>query len=92
VVSAAVFATLGWATLNSTGVPKDASPAPAATVKNIGDALMGQYVLPLEVVGLLLTAALIGAVIIAMKEEPQKTEIGDRKSELGKHSSPGGVS
>jgi NADH:ubiquinone oxidoreductase subunit 6 (subunit J) len=30
---------------------------------------MSKYVLPLEVIGLLLTAALIGAVIIAMKEE-----------------------
>jgi NADH:ubiquinone oxidoreductase subunit 6 (subunit J) len=30
---------------------------------------MTKYVLPLEVIGLLLTAALIGAVIIAMKEE-----------------------
>jgi NADH:ubiquinone oxidoreductase subunit 6 (subunit J) len=33
---------------------------------------MTKYVLPLEVVGLLLTAALIGAVIIAMKEERTK--------------------
>ena len=48
-------------------------PAPVATVKNIGDVLMTQYVLPLEVIGLLLTAALIGAVIIAMKEESPKT-------------------
>ncbi len=33
---------------------------------------MHRYVLPLEIVGLLLTAALIGAVIIAMdpKDEP----------------------
>lgn len=30
---------------------------------------MTRFVLPLEVVGLLLTAALIGAVIIAMREE-----------------------
>ena len=30
---------------------------------------MTKFVLPLEVIGLLLTAALIGAVIIAMKEE-----------------------
>lgn len=42
---------------------------PSASVQQIGDALMHKYVLPLEVVGLLLTAALIGAVIIAMKEE-----------------------
>jgi hypothetical protein len=33
---------------------------------------MTKYILPLEVVGLLLTAALIGAVIIAMKEEKAK--------------------
>ena len=39
------------------------------TVKQIGDALMTKYVLPLEVVGLLLTAALIGAVILALREE-----------------------
>jgi NADH-quinone oxidoreductase subunit J len=39
------------------------------TVRQIGEALMNKFVLPLEVVGLLLTAALIGAVIIAMKEE-----------------------
>ena len=35
---------------------------------------MTQYVLPLEVVGLLLTAALIGAVIIAMKDEKEKRQ------------------
>jgi NADH-quinone oxidoreductase subunit J len=46
--------------------------APSANVQQIGDALMHKYVLPLEVVGLLLTAALIGAVIIAMKEEGNK--------------------
>lgn len=45
---------------------------PEVTVKQIGDALMNKFVLPLEVVGLLLTAALIGAVIIAMKEEGKK--------------------
>ncbi len=30
---------------------------------------MTRYVLPLEVMGLLLTAAMIGAVIIAMRDE-----------------------
>ncbi len=35
----------------------------------IGKALMGRYVLPLEIVALLLTAALIGAVIVAMHEK-----------------------
>ncbi len=43
----------------------------AVAVKRIGEKLMTEYVLPLEVVALLLTAALIGAVIIAMREEPK---------------------
>ena len=56
--------------ISKSRVVQTVAPAPPeVTVQQIGDALMHQYVLPLEVVGLLLTAALIGAVIIAMKEE-----------------------
>ena len=42
--------------------------APSVSVKQIGQALMGDYVLPLEIVAVLLTVALIGAVIVAMPE------------------------
>jgi NADH-quinone oxidoreductase subunit J len=42
--------------------------APTLTVRKIGEELMTRYVLPLEVIGLLLTAATIGAVVIAMEE------------------------
>ena len=45
---------------------------PAISVKSLGERLMGEYVLPLEVLGLLLTAAMIGAVIIAMQERRSK--------------------
>jgi NADH-quinone oxidoreductase subunit J len=64
-------------------------PAPEATVKNIGDLLMTRYVLPLEVIGLLLTAALIGAVIIAMRDDAPKSGSSRRESapsEKGGHS------
>jgi NADH-quinone oxidoreductase subunit J len=81
VVSAVVFTVLGWSTLNSPGLAKEMPPAPAATVKNIGDLLMTQYILPLEVIGLLLTAALIGAVIIAMREEPPSGSSRSRGNE-----------
>ena len=91
-VSAIVFATLGWAALNSTGLPKEMPPAPVATVKNIGDLLMTQYVLPLEVIGLLLTAAMIGAVIIAMRDETPKAKMEDGGLKVEKPSSPGGAS
>ena len=40
-------------------------------MKQIGDALMSRYALPLEVIGLLLTVALIGAVTIAMREKQE---------------------
>lgn len=39
-----------------------------ATVDIIGKELMTDYILPLEVVGLLLTAAMIGAVLLAMRD------------------------
>lgn len=69
VITAAVFAFLGWAVLASVpGLPNE-SAAPAVTVHDIGDALMTRYVLPLEIVAVLLTAATIGAVIVAMHEK-----------------------
>ena len=71
VVAAAVFSVLSWA-IRSSGIFAQPLPQqPDLTVQQIGDALMHRFVLPLEIMGLLLTAALIGAVVIAMdrKEE-----------------------
>jgi NADH-quinone oxidoreductase subunit J len=68
-VAIAVFGVLVYAISRSFVSQRPPLPAPEATVRQIGDAMMHQFILPLEVVGLLLTAALIGAVIIAMKEE-----------------------
>jgi NADH-quinone oxidoreductase subunit J len=79
VISVLLFTLLGWAVLNSSALPKGTSAEPAATVKDIGGLLMTKYVLPLEVIGLLLTAAMIGAVIIALKE-PAKNETSGRKT------------
>jgi NADH-quinone oxidoreductase subunit J len=80
IVTVLVFVTLGWAVLSSSALPKAAAvAAPPATVKAVGDLLMTRYVLPLEVVALMLTAAMIGAVLIAFKEGPQPENPG-RKS------------
>ncbi len=69
VIAAGVFAVLGWAVLQSvSAVPHGTGATPVVTVLEIGNALMSRYVLPLEIVALLLTAALIGAVIVAMHE------------------------
>lgn len=76
-IAAAVFALLTGVILSSKAlsnlaITAAAPPAPSATVHQIGDQLMTRYVLPLEIIGLLLTAALIGAVIIAMREKETK--------------------
>lgn len=68
-ISAGVFAVLAWVVLLAAPWLPHESAAPAVTVKDIGNALMGRYVLPLEIVAVLLTAALLGAVIVAMHEK-----------------------
>jgi NADH-quinone oxidoreductase subunit J len=72
-VAAAVFAVLAWAIAAGTRSMQSHLPEPNITVQQIGDALMHRFVVPLEIMGLLLTAALIGAVVIAMdRKEEQK--------------------
>jgi NADH-quinone oxidoreductase subunit J len=67
-VSLSVFAVLAWA-VTSGSTTSATTTEPQAPIQQIGSAMMTRYVLPLEVVGLLLTAALIGAVVIAMEEK-----------------------
>ena len=69
VIAAGVFAVLGWAILRSNLALPNESAVPVVSVHDIGTALVGRYVLPLEIVALLLTAATIGAVIVAMHEK-----------------------
>jgi NADH-quinone oxidoreductase subunit J len=69
VIAAAVFAVIGWAVIRSVNALPQQAAVPQVSVHDIGIALMGPYVLPLEIVALLLTAATIGAVIVAMHEK-----------------------
>jgi NADH-quinone oxidoreductase subunit J len=68
VVAGSVFAVLAWAIVSS-NLATSNTAQPEASVKDIGNALMHTYAIPLEIMGLLLTAALIGAVIVAMPPE-----------------------
>ena len=73
-VAVAVIVTglLAGLIFSSHALTREAATGVGASVQQIGESLMTKYVLPLQVVGLLLTAALIGAVIIAMKEKEPK--------------------
>src|SRR5439155_13256108 len=70
-IAVLAFGSVAAAILSSFVVLTPAEPkgdvAAGAAVKNIGSRLMTDYVLPLEVMALLLTAAMIGAVIIAIQ-------------------------
>lgn len=83
VVALAVFAVLAWAVMGSkVAQGSAASAAPQITMRAIGFALMQRYVLPLEVIALLLTAAMIGAVILAVREKPSSEAPAPRSPEL----------
>jgi len=69
IVSVVVFGVMAWAIRSSVAVRHSIPPQPEVTVKQIGHALMSGFALPLEVIGLLLTAALVGAVTIAMQDK-----------------------
>lgn len=68
-IAAGIFAVLGWAVIASSKALPSETAAPAVNVHDIGVALVGRYVLPLEIVALLLTATTIGAVIVALHEK-----------------------
>ncbi len=67
-IALVIFAVLAWSVWSGTGALQVPGPQPEASVNEIGIALMHRFVLPLEVIGLLLTAALIGAGVLAMDE------------------------
>ncbi|CAN5465272.1 NADH-quinone oxidoreductase subunit J [soil metagenome] len=68
-IALAVFAGLLWAILKTARVSVLAVPVAPLTVRQIGEALMTDYVWPLQCIGVLLTAALIGALVLVLEEK-----------------------
>jgi NADH-quinone oxidoreductase subunit J len=71
-VAASVFGVLSWAIFRGLPSSTIATPEPQVSVQQIGAALMHNFALPLEIIGLLLTAALIGTGILAMDLAKEK--------------------
>ena len=69
IVALAVFGGLLWIISKTTSLVLPAPPTEPVTVKQIGETLMTSYVWPLQCVGLLLTVALIGALVLVMEEK-----------------------
>ena len=66
-VSALVAGTLAWVLVDEFGKDKIHLAAPVRTAE-VGDLIFRSYLVPFEVVGVLLLAALIGAVVLARRD------------------------
>ena len=69
VVALAVFGGLLWTILKTKSLAIPAPEIEPLTVKRIGEVLMTDFVWPLQCVGLVLTVALIGALVLVMEEK-----------------------
>ncbi len=75
IVAGIVFMAFAGAIRGSTIAAATPVSDPKPTVKQIGvEMFKGPYVLAVEVAGLLLTAALIGAAVIALQDQPKRQQ------------------
>ena len=72
IVALAVFGGLLWTIFKTKSLALAAPQIEPLTVKQIGETLMTNYVWPLQCVGLVLTAALIGALVLVMEEKREE--------------------
>jgi NADH-quinone oxidoreductase subunit J len=70
IVIAAILLNAVFATEFAATAPKEAAPA----VRDLGRALMTSHVVPLEIIGVLLTVALLGAIVLALPERSREIE------------------
>lgn len=74
IVSLAVFGVTSWVLVDAfEGQEINLGRSEGTTTESVGEAIFSAYVLPFEVVSVLLLAALVGAVVIARRD----TENGD---------------
>lgn len=72
-VGAAVAAAMAYAVLQTSFAPVSSTP-PVSTVREIGVQLMGPHIAAVLIIGLILTASLIGAIVVASSPVTAKEE------------------
>jgi len=76
-LSLTLFGLMTWASLDAFGSREIVSGGEVVSVEQIGESLLGRFVMPFEVVSFVLLAALIGGVTIARRDEtPLEEEQG----------------
>ena len=67
VVSLFLFGLMGWTLADAFG-DRELDIAAPQTTAQVGDSIFQTYVIPFEVISVLLTAALVGAIVVARKD------------------------
>jgi NADH-quinone oxidoreductase subunit J len=67
-LSVGTFVVLAWASIEAFGSNVVAEAGQATSTEAIGEALLGRFVIPFEVVSFVLLAALIGSITIARRD------------------------
>ena len=75
IAGGAVLGVLTFGVLR-TELPNTSAPVPSLTVQQLGSRLMGPNAAALLVIGLILTVALLGGVVIAASDRPRRKEDG----------------
>lgn len=78
VLALGTFAVMAWASIAAFGTTMVADVGQATVTGILGDALLGRFVIPFEVVGFVLLSALVGGVTIARRDltPPEEEERG----------------
>lgn len=68
VVALALFAVLSWTSIEAFGETEIQAVGEPTSTAVLGEALLGRFVLPFEIVGFVLLAALIGGITLARRD------------------------
>ena len=68
ILSLAVFVTISWGSIEAFGSDPVVTTGTATATEILGEALLGRFVIPFEVVGFVLLAALIGGITVARRD------------------------
>jgi len=67
-LSLGVFVAMAWTSIEAFGTTEVATTGEATATELLGEGLLGRFVIPFEVVGFVLLAALIGGITIARRD------------------------
>jgi NADH-quinone oxidoreductase subunit J len=68
VLSLALFGMMAWGSIEAFGVTEVTTTGTATATEILGEALLGRFVVPFEVVSFVLLAALIGGITVARRD------------------------